>query len=78
MRATANAEPAPPAASLGAHHLASTAKKSLEVPLSISSYPPGYDTLDPHRQMNRHDWRTLAFAANVTSLTGLHCVFGMN
>jgi hypothetical protein len=68
----------PPAARLGAHHLASTAKKSMEVPLSISSYPPGHNTLDPHGQMNRHDWRTLAFAASVTSLTGLHCVFGVN
>jgi hypothetical protein len=78
MREKAGAGYTPPAARLGAHDSARTAKKSMEVPVSSSSYPPGHDTLDPNRQINRHDWRTLAFAARVTSLTGLHDVFGVN
>jgi hypothetical protein len=46
--------------------------------MSILSFPPGHDTLDPNTPMNRHDWRTLAFAASVTSRAGLHSVFGVN
>ena len=78
MREKAGAGYTPPAARLGAHDVASTAKKSMEVTLSSSSYPPSNDTLDPNRQINRHDWRILAFPARVTSLTGLHGGFGVN
>jgi hypothetical protein len=59
---------------LGAHDLASKTKKSR----SILSFSPSHDTLDPNTPMNRHDWRTLAFAASVTSRAGLHSVFGVN
>jgi hypothetical protein len=74
MREKAGAGYPPPAARLGAHDLASKTKKSM----SILSFSPSHDTLDPNTPMNRHDWRTLAFAASVTSRAGLHSVFGVN
>jgi hypothetical protein len=78
MLATTNAEHAPPAARLGAHEMTSAAKRSTEVIVTTVSYPPSNDNRDPNRQMSRQDWSTLAFAACVTSLTGLHRMLGVN